>query len=72
MGRLSAPRKRRNHPAIKKSSKIFSKCVENKDWKGASLIIFWTALKVGGVKGIMNTMEDAMSFLRRKKMRRGL
>lgn len=71
MGTASARRKRKNS-TIKSSSSAFSSYIEKKDYDSAAKIVYWTALKVGGKDGIMNALDNANSFIRRKIMRRGL
>ncbi len=73
MGNWKAvPRKRRKHPAIDKSAQIYSDAMHANDFKSAAAIALWTALEVGGVEGIMNAMEDANSYIRRRSRRNGL
>jgi len=67
-----ALRKKRKHPAITKSSEIFSQCIDKGDYKGAAIVVYWCTLQVGGVNGIMSAMHDASSFWIRKEKRRGL
>ena len=65
----AVPRKRRNHPAIEKSSQAFSDAIHNRDAELAAQIVFCCALEVGGVKSLMNASRDAYNFLRRNKDR---
>lgn len=68
----AVPRRRRIHPAIESSGKAFSKAMHEKDYKKAAAIAFKCALEVGGVEGIINAMEDANCYIRRKSIRGGL
>ena len=70
MGRKCAPRKQRKHPLIKLSSKYFSKALEVKDYKEAAEIVFSTGMVLFGKEGMMNAMEEANSYMKRKKLRR--
>jgi len=66
---LRTPRK---NEKIKKSEKLFNHYLEIGDYDNASKIVFITVLKEFGVDGIINTLDDANSFIKRKKKRRGL
>jgi len=66
------PKKPRRLPIIKKMNKLFSKFLNNQDYINASKVLLLTTLKVGGAKGILNAMNNANSFIKRKKLRRGL
>lgn len=69
---LCAPRKRRHHPAIDKAAPLFSEAMHAGDYEKAAKIALWAVLKVDGVDGIMSAMRAAISFLERKKLRKGL
>lgn len=66
------PRKRRKSKAIEKSSKLFSKYLENQDYKRASLVVLWCVFKEFAKEGIMNALDYANSFIESKELRRGL
>ena len=68
MGTASARKPRRIKEIIETSS-IFSDFIKKKDYSSAASIVYWTTLKVGGTDGIMNAMEDANSFIKRKSMK---
>jgi len=65
-------RKKRRHPAIMESSLLFSKAINEGNYKKAAIIVFLTALQVGGTEGIMDALDNANSFYLRKDKRRGL
>ena len=65
-------RERRNHPIITKASKLFSKYIENGDYEKAAMISCWVVLQLFAKEGIMNTLNNANSFLKRRSLRRGL
>lgn len=66
------PRERRNNPIITKTSKLFSKYIENRDYEKAAMISCWVVLKLFAKEGIMNALNNANSFLKRRSLRRGL
>ena len=66
MGTASA-RKRRKHKAISTTSTTFSTYMDNRDFKSAAKILYWTALKVGGKGGVMKALNSANSFIKRSK-----
>lgn len=66
------PRKKRKSKAIEKSSKLFSKYLENQDYKRAALVLLWCVFKDFAEKGILNAIDHANSFIERKELRRGL
>ena len=66
------PRKKRKSKAIEKSSKLFSKFMNDKDYENASKVLFWCVLKDFAKEGILNALEHANSFIERKKYWRGL
>jgi hypothetical protein len=65
-------RKPRKNKSIEFTSKLFSKFVREEDYEKAAKITFWCVLKEFAREGIMNALNDANSFIKRKKMRRGL
>lgn len=71
-GHLSSAYKKRNHPAIKRSAKPFSDALHARDSDKAARIVFRTALEVGGVKMLMNALNQATRVFIRSKLRRGL
>ena len=66
------PRKKRKSEIIKKTSQLFSEAMDNQDYKKAASVVLWCVLKEFAQTGIMNVLEDANSFIERKKFRRGL
>lgn len=66
--RHAVARKKRNHSAIKKSSQKFSDLIKKRDYKSAGYLVFQCALEVGGTQGIMCALDDANSFLNRKRL----
>ncbi|MBA7467112.1 hypothetical protein ES707_02308 [subsurface metagenome] len=65
------PRKKRKSKSIEKSSKLFSKYLENQDYKKAASIVFWCVLKEFAQEGIINALDHCNSFYERKELRRG-
>jgi hypothetical protein len=63
-------RKRRKHPAIDVASKLFSKYIQESNYKKCALITYWCALQVGGVKGIMKALEHGINFIKRKELKK--
>jgi len=61
-------RKKRKHPAITKTSKIFSEYLKNKDYENSARIVFWCVLQVMGVDGFMMALDHANSVIRRKEL----
>lgn len=72
MAKHCAVRKKRKHEAISKASPMFSKFIIDGEYELAALITYRTALEVGGTEGIMNALDNANSFVERKKLWRGL
>lgn len=72
MGQHAVVRKKRKNKEIIDNSPIFSSFMEKKDYENAGKIAFLTALQVGSVKGFMNALDNANSFIKRKKIRMGL
>lgn len=70
MGTASVRRRRRNS-AINRSSSLFSDSILKNDYKSAGKIVYWTSLKVNGEGGIMNALDNANSFIKRRSYRRG-
>ncbi len=71
----AVPRKRRKHPIIDKNGQLFSDAMHEKKFDLASLYAFQTVLEMEGVnncEGIMNAMDNANSYIRRKSRRNGL
>jgi len=66
------PRKKRKSKAIEKSSKLFSKFIENQDYERASSVVLWCVFRDFAKEGILNAIENANSFIERKEIRRGL
>lgn len=62
-------RKKRKNKMITDSSFAFSSYIGKNDYDSAGKIIYWTTLKIGGKDGIMNALDNANSFIRRKNMR---
>ena len=46
--------------------------MEEKDYEKAANIVLYNVFECYGVKGIMSALDDATSFVERKKMWRGL
>ena len=70
--KVSIARKPRKSKSIGFASKLFSKFVREGDHENAARITFWCVLKEFAREGIMDSLNDAKSFIERKKMRRGL
>lgn len=62
------PRKPRRDPSVIEGEKRFSDAVQKKDWEYAGTAVFWTALRVGGSEGIMRALENANSYVKRRKL----
>ncbi|MHA1285399.1 MAG: hypothetical protein ACTSQP_23090 [Promethearchaeota archaeon] len=71
MGTASARRRRKNK-MISNSSSLFSSYLDKNDYNSAGKIVYWTTLKIGGKEGIMNALDNANSFIKRRSLRRGL
>lgn len=65
-------RKPRRDPITNKCDKLFSKAFYEKDYKKAAMITLYNVLAVYGAKGMMNALDEANSFMERKRLRRGL
>jgi tryptophan synthase alpha subunit len=61
-------RKPRKDLVTKECSKLFEKAVQEEDWATASLIVYYNIIKVYGVASIMKALDDANSFINRKKL----
>ncbi len=72
MGNYAIPRKKRKTKNIKISEELYRKFMKNKDYRKAALVVFWCVLKDFGKEGIINALDYANSFYKRKKLRRGL
>ena len=68
----AVPRKKRKSKAIEKSSKLFSKYMENQDYKNAALVLLWCVFTDFAKEGVMNALDHANSFFERNKFYRGL
>ena len=68
----AAPRKKRNSKAIEQSSKLFSKYMKNQDYRKAALSVLWCVFKEFAKERIINALDYANSYIKRKKLRRGL
>lgn len=66
------PRKKRKSKTIEKCGKLFSKYMSERNYKKASLIVFYNVLVDFGKEGIMNALDDGNSFFERRKLRKGL
>jgi len=66
---MSVPRKRRKNKVITRSNELFSKYMDEKNYKSASDVVYVTALIIGGKRGLMNAMNNAISFMERRTMR---
>jgi hypothetical protein len=67
---MAIDRKPRTSKSIEFASKLFSKFVQEGDHENAAKITFWCVLKEFAREGIMNALNDANSFIKRKEMRR--
>jgi len=68
----ASARRKRKHKTIKDSSSAFSSCIYRGDYDSAAKIACHTALSVGGKEGIMNALDNANSFIKRERLRRGI
>jgi hypothetical protein len=66
------PRKRRNHPAIRRGSKLFSKFMHAGDVEMAAKVAFATVLELHGTAIFVAALDAANSCMRRRRYRRGL
>lgn len=69
---MAIPLKRRKNKIISKGSSLFSFYLYKNDYNSAAKIAYWTALKIGGKEGIMNALNNANFFIKRRSMRKGL
>ncbi len=68
----AVPRKRRKSKAIEKSSKLFSKYLETRDYEKASAVVLWCVFKDFAQEGMLDALDHANSFIEGKELRRGL
>jgi len=61
------PRKKRNSQAIEKSEQLFTEAISNKNYKKAGLAVLWCVFKDFGKEGILNALDNANSFMERKR-----
>lgn len=66
------PRKKRKSEIIKKTSQLFSKAIDKQDYKKSASVVLWCVLKEFAQEGIINALDDANSFIKGKKFKRGL
>jgi len=66
------PRKRRNHPAIRRGNELFSTFMHAGDVEMAAKVAFMTVLDMHGPAIFMAAIDAANSSIRRGKYRRGL
>lgn len=68
----AVPRKKRKSTTIEKSSILFSKFIEDQDYKSASLVVLWCVLEEFAKEGILDAIDNVNSFIETKELRRGL
>ena len=68
-GHLAVPRKKRNHPAIKRDEKAFGEALHKGDTWTAAKIVVGTALEVLGPEGLLKAIEHGFSVIERIKKR---
>jgi len=66
------PRISRRDALTMLNSKLFSEAIYNQDYERAALIAYYTTLSNYGFKGIMKALDNANSYIKRKKRRKGL
>ncbi len=67
MNELCSPYKKRNIPIIQHMSPLVSKAIHERDFETVAKIVFMTTLEVIGVKGLMNTLDHANNFYKRRR-----
>lgn len=72
MNEYCIARKPRRTREILFSEKLFSRFIQDKNHELVAKVVFWAVLKVGGVTGIMNALDGANSYLKRKDRIRGV
>jgi len=70
-GPLAVPRKPRRDLVTKKCDKLFTKAMEEKEYEKGANIVLYNVFKNYAMTGILNALDNANSFLIRKKMWRG-
>ena len=65
----AVPYKRRKHPAIDATAQRFSDALHDGNCELAARLVFWCALQMLGVKGLISSLDHANRVIIRKKYR---